>query len=68
MKRKFSFTYLFTFNDSFPMNKLKQSVGIDVSKDKLDVCFSSIDSVQKVTIKSTRRFDNQAKGFKELEA
>ena len=50
------------------MNKLKQSVGIDVSKDKLDVCFSSIDSVQKVTIKSTRRFDNQAKGFKELEA
>lgn len=50
------------------MSKLKQSVGIDVSKDKLDVCFSSIDSTQKVTVKSTRRFDNKAKGFKELEA
>jgi transposase len=50
------------------MSKLKQSVGVDVSKDKLDVCFSSIDSTQKGTIKSTRRFDNQAKGFKELDA
>jgi hypothetical protein len=39
------------------MSKLKQSVGIDVSKDKLDVCFASIDSPQQVTIKATAAAD-----------
>lgn len=39
------------------MSKLKQSVGIDVSKDKLAGCFSSIDSTQKVTIKATAAAD-----------
>ena len=48
------------------MSKLKQSVGIDLSKDKLDVCFSAIDTTQKVTIKATRKFANQIKGFQEL--
>ena len=48
------------------MSKLKQSVGIDISKDKLDVCFSVIDTTQKVTIKATRKFANHAKGFQEL--
>ena len=47
------------------MNKiLKQAVGIDMSKDKFDVCFSVIDSQQKVTIKSTRKFGNNKAGFK----
>jgi len=50
------------------MNKLKQCVAFDVSKDKLDVCFSVIDSTQKVTIKATRKFINQLKGFEELDA
>ncbi len=50
------------------MNKiLKQAVGIDMSKDKFDVCFSVIDNQQKVTIKSTRKFGNNKAGFKEFD-
>lgn len=45
---------------------LKYAVGIDVSKDKFDVCMSVIDTHQKVTIKATRSFANNPKGFKEL--
>ena len=49
------------------MSKLKQSVAFDVSKDKLDVCFSVIDTAQKVTVKATHKFSNQLKGFRELD-
>jgi transposase len=49
------------------MSKLKQSVGFDLSKDKLDVCFSIIDTSQKVTIKATRKFANLLSGFQELD-
>jgi transposase len=49
------------------MSKLKQSVGFDLSKDKFDACFSIIDTDQKVTIKATRKFANQLKGFQELD-
>lgn len=45
----------------------KQSVGMDVDKDKFDVCFSVIDHHQKVTIKSTRKFGNNPRGFEELD-
>lgn len=45
---------------------LKYSVGIDVSKEKFDSCFSVIDSGQKVTIKATRKMDNSLSGIKEL--
>lgn len=51
----------------FPMVELlKYSVGIDVSKEKFDSCFSVIDSSQKVTVKSTRQMDNSASGIKDL--
>ncbi|MGB3777370.1 MAG: IS110 family transposase [Tunicatimonas sp.] len=43
---------------------LKQSVGIDISKDKFDACFSVIDHQQKVTVKATRKFSNSKPGFK----
>ena len=46
---------------------LKQSVGIDMSMDKFDVCFSVIDNQQNVTIKSTRKFANKNQGFKEFD-
>ena len=46
----------------------KQSVGIDVSKDKFDACFSVIDYQQKVTVKATRKFSNSKAGFKEFDA
>ncbi|MDO1451515.1 transposase [Rhodocytophaga aerolata] len=49
------------------MSKLKQSVGFDLSKDRLDVCFSIIDTSQKVTIKATHKFANQLSGFQELD-
>lgn len=50
---------------------LKYAIGIDVSKDKsggvpFDVCLSVIDTLQKVTIKASRSFVNQSKGFQEL--
>ncbi len=43
---------------------LKQSVGIDISKDKFDACFSVIDHQHKVTVKATRKFSNSKAGFK----
>lgn len=46
---------------------IKYSVGIDVSKDKLDVCFSEMDNSQQVKVKSSHRFLNSIKGFKEIE-
>jgi transposase len=49
------------------MSRLKQSVALDVSKDQLDACFSVIDTAQKVSVKATRKFANQTKGFQELE-
>ena len=50
------------------MNIQKQSVGIDMAKDKFDVCFSVIDSMQKVTVKTTCKFANTSKGFSEFDA
>lgn len=45
---------------------IKYSVGIDVSKDKLDLCFSEMDISQQVKVKSSHRFLNSFKGFKEI--
>lgn len=44
----------------------KQNVGIDASKDQLEVCFSVLTPKQEIKIKGTRRFANQANGLKEL--
>ncbi|MDA3853037.1 MAG: IS110 family transposase [Bacteroidales bacterium] len=38
---------------------LKYSVGVDVSKEKFDSCFSEIDTTQKVRIKGSRTFENK---------
>lgn len=45
---------------------LRYCVGIDVSKDTLQVCLSVIDTDQLVTVKATASFANQATGFQAL--
>lgn len=45
---------------------LKYSVGTDISKDKFDACISVIDEEQRVTIKATRAFMNNQKGFEDF--
>ncbi len=42
---------------------LKYCVGVDVSKDELEVCFRSIDQAQHSTIKGSRTISNSKKGF-----
>jgi len=46
---------------------VKQNVGIDVSKEKVDVAFSHLTADFNVVVVSTRKFSNTAKGFKELQ-
>jgi len=41
----------------------KQSIGIDIAKDKFDVCFSLVDASGRVVVKSSRQFDNHKSGF-----
>lgn len=48
------------------MKSLKYGIGIDISKQKFDVCISVIDVEQRVQIKSTRCFENTRKGFNSL--
>lgn len=45
---------------------LRQNVGVDVSKDTLDVVFSTIDLQQHIKIKASRKFANTAAGFEQL--
>ena len=45
---------------------LKYAVGIDISMGEFHVCFSVIDALQKVTIKASRSFTNNSKGFQAL--
>ena len=46
---------------------LNQNVGIDVSKDTLDVVFSTMDIQQHVKVKASRKFANTSLGFKQLQ-
>jgi transposase len=46
------------------MNLLKYGVGIDMAMEKFDVCFSVIDTEQKVTVKASSKFENNITGFK----
>ncbi|RZL60238.1 MAG: IS110 family transposase [Pedobacter sp.] len=48
------------------MINLKYSIGIDVSKKDFHCCLSIINSSQKVTVKSSRKFSNTSVGFREL--
>jgi transposase len=47
---------------------IKYCTGIDVSKDSLSVCFAQLDNQQHVSIKGTRTFGNQSRGWKALES
>ena len=47
---------------------VKQSVGIDVSKDELAVCFSNMEAGQRICIRSTKTFTNNKTGFKKLQS
>lgn len=46
---------------------LKYSLGIDISKSDIHACLSVIDLQQQVKVKSSRKFANTQKGFKELQ-
>ncbi|MEZ4932096.1 MAG: IS110 family transposase [Saprospiraceae bacterium] len=46
---------------------IRQSVGIDVSKKELSVCFSNMEQGQRVRIRSTKTFPNTVAGFKKLD-
>jgi transposase len=46
---------------------LKYSVGLDISAKTIHACISSIDAVQKTTVKSSCKIDNSKSGFKQLD-
>ncbi|SFT56262.1 Transposase [Algoriphagus locisalis] len=46
---------------------IKYSVGLDISSKSIYGCLSSIDSGQKVTVKSTQTFPNTTSGFKSMD-
>lgn len=46
---------------------LCQNLGVDVSKDSLDVAFSTIDMQQQVKVKASRKFANTLIGFNQLQ-
>ena len=46
---------------------LSQNLGVDVSKDTLDVAFSTIDMQQQVKVKASRKFANSPVGFDQLQ-
>jgi len=48
------------------MEYLKYGIGIDMAMKKFDVCLSLIDMAQKVTVKSSRAFPNNVKGFNDF--
>lgn len=48
-------------------DQIKYSVGNDISKDEMSVCFSQINSQQHVSIKGTRKFENNLRGWKALQ-
>jgi len=49
------------------MKVIKQNVGIDVSKDTIDVSFSNLTADFRTVAVSTRKFSNAEKGFKQLQ-
>jgi transposase len=47
-------------------SNIKQNVGIDISKDDFKVCYSVMSEFGKMTIKGSRTFSNNLRGFKEF--
>lgn len=67
--------YFFIFQRYFNMAKqisslaaVKYCVGVDVSKSELAVCFSQMDCRQHITVKGSRKFGNNLRGWKALES
>lgn len=54
------------FDHFFIIVMLKYSLGIDISKKEFHACLSVIDYNQLVKVKASRKFSNDAGGFKEL--
>lgn len=54
-----------SFKGSDPL-LIKYSLGIDVGKENLDVCLSTINHQQQIRILGTRKFPNSLKGFEGL--
>jgi len=48
------------------INLLAQNIGIDISKDYLEVVFSTLDTQRQVKVKASRKFANTPAGFKEF--
>lgn len=46
----------------------KHCVGIDVSKDSLEVCFASMDGEQTMRVKASKKFGNRPSGWKALDS
>jgi len=44
----------------------KQSVGIDISKDSFNTCFSQQEAGQPFRVLSSKKFDSNAKGFRQM--
>lgn len=66
---------LFSTNYIFKMTKkvanlvpIKYCLGNDICKDEMVVCFSQIDHKQNITIKATRKFENNKRGWKSLQS
>ena len=54
------------FSSQVTNSLVKYCVGIDVSKDSLEVCFSQMDAQQTVSVKATKQFSNRLGGWKAL--
>ncbi|WP_415837366.1 IS110 family transposase, partial [Pontibacter korlensis] len=48
-------------------NLLCQNLGVDVSKDALEVVLSTLDMERRVKVKASRKFTNTPTGFKQLQ-
>jgi len=48
------------------MSAIRQSIGIDISKDSFDACISQIDNELNIKILATRKFKQSSNGFEEL--
>ncbi len=50
-----------------PVVPVKYCLGNDISKDEMSVCFSQVDAQQRVSTNSSRKFENNIRGWKGLQ-
>jgi transposase len=53
---------------SISSNPVRYCLGIDVSKDDLSVCFSQMGAQQCITVKGSRKVENNLRGWKSLQS